>query len=361
MPKHRLFLALWSPAILLVGYSLFGQASDDPLDPSNAISNLELYPGVSATLFASEPAISSVTNLDIDHRGRVWVCEVMNYREHGEKNTRPEGDRILILEDRNGDGEADSVKTYYQGHDVDAALGICVIGNQVIVTCAPNILIFTDENGDDIPDRKEYLFTETGRIQTDHSTHSVTYGPDGKLYWNFGNLGKYVHDKNGKLVIDQAGNPVFDKRFADEVPGYEADDSPYWGGMIFRCDPDGSNLETLAHNFRNNYEVAIDSFGGLWQSDNDDDGNYGVRLNYILEYGNYGYREENTGAFWKDPRISQHPEIPYRHWHQNDPGVVPNFVHTGAGSPTGITVYEGDLLPPIFRNQVIHCDAGPGV
>ena len=131
--------------------------------------------------------------------------------------------------------------------------------------------------------------------------------------------------------------------------------------MIFRCNPDGSELETLAHNFRNNYEVAVDSFGGLWQSDNDDDGYFGVRLNYILEYGNYGYREENTGAFWKEPRVSMHPEIPKRHWHQNDPGVIPNFVQTGAGSPTAITVYEGDLLPEIFQNQVIHCDAGPGV
>lgn len=335
--------------------------SEDPLAPENAIRNLELYPSLEATLFASEPTISSVTNLDIDHRGRVWVCDVMNYREWGAQNTRPEGDRILILEDVDGDGVADTSKTYYQGRDVDAALGICVLGNQVIVSCAPNIILFTDEDGDDLPDRKEYLFTETGNIQSDHSTHSVVYGPDGKLYWNFGNAGRHVHDKEGNLVIDQAGNPVFDRRYPDRVKGYKAEDSPYWGGMIFRCNPDGSELETLAHNFRNNYEVAIDSFGGLWQSDNDDDGNFGVRLNYILEYGNYGYLDELTGAGWRIPRISQHAEIPQRHWHQNDPGVVPNFVQTGAGSPTGITVYEGDLLPEIFHGQVLHCDAGPGV
>ena len=51
-------------------------------------------------------------------------------------------------------------------------------------------------------------------------------------------------------------------------------------------------------------------------------------------------------------------DIPTRHWYQNDPGVVPNLLQTGAGSPTGITVYEGDLLPAIFRNQVVFCDAG---
>ncbi len=54
-------------------------------------------------------------------------------------------------------------------------------------------------------------------------------------------------------------------------------------------------------------------------------------------------------------------EIPLRHWHQNDPGVVPNLLITGAGSPTGICLYEGTLLPKVFQNQMIHCDAGPNV
>src|SRR5262249_36495577 len=49
------------------------------------------------------------------------------------------------------------------------------------------------------------------------------------------------------------------------------------------------------------------------------------------------------------------------HWHLNDPGVVPNLLQTGQGSPCGICVYEGSLLPKIFQNQVIHCDAGPSI
>ncbi|MGY8714500.1 MAG: DUF7133 domain-containing protein, partial [Verrucomicrobiia bacterium] len=54
-------------------------------------------------------------------------------------------------------------------------------------------------------------------------------------------------------------------------------------------------------------------------------------------------------------------EIPHQHWHLNDPGVVPNLLQTGAGSPTGIAVYEGNLLPKIFHSQIVHCDAGPSV
>ena len=239
---------------------------------------------------------------------------------------------------------------------MDAALGICVLGNKVIVTCAPNVIVFTDEDGDDKPDNRKLLFTQAGRPQDDHSTHSFVFGPDGKLYWNMGNNGGFVHDVNGKLIVDTAGNHVLDRR---QMGRFKDTRTPYWGGMIFRCNPDGSEFEVLGHNFRNNYEVAVDSFGNVWQSDNDDDGHYGVRINYILEGGNYGYLEELTSRLAQH-RVSQAADVSSRHWHQTT-GRVPNFVQSGAGSPTGITVYEGELLPKVFHNQVIHCDAGPGV
>ncbi|MDE0578004.1 MAG: hypothetical protein OSB39_13740, partial [Opitutales bacterium] len=64
---------------------------------------------------------------------------------------------------------------------------------------------------------------------------------------------------------------------------------------------------------------------------------------------------------WRDKRTNIEKEVPLRHWHLNDPGVMPNLLQTGAGSPTGIIVYEGSLLPKVFQGQVIHCDAGPSV
>ncbi len=315
-------------------------------DPANAVANLDVYPGLEATLFASEPTLTNPTNIDIDYRGRVWVCDVMNYR--GNNGKRPAGDRILILEDTDGDGKMDRSKVFYQGRDVDSAMGICVLGNKLIVSSSPNVLVFTFDRDDKIV-KKEVLFSKTGQPQHDHSAHTFVFGPDGRLYWNFGNTGQRVCDKNGKVVTDRAGNKV------------EDNGRPYFGGMAFRCEPDGSRFEVLAHNFRNNYELAVDSFGNLWQSDNDDDGNRGVRINFLLEYGNYGYRDEMTGAGWNSPRTNLEPEIPLRHWHLNDPGVVPNLLQTGQGSPTGICVYEGGLLPEVFRGQVIHCDAGPSI
>jgi putative membrane-bound dehydrogenase-like protein len=353
------FLAVALAAWPLAGSG--GQAKkDDPRhDPANAVANLDIHPQLTATLFASEPdlkdpasrgpdprGLTNPTNIDIDHRGRVWVCDVVNYRGHN--GQRPQGDRILIFEDTDGDGKFDKVKTFYQGRDVDSAMGICVLGNKVIVSSSPNVLEFTFDEQDRIVS-KVALFTKTGQPQHDHSAHTFVFGPDGRLYWNFGNTGQRVHDRRGELVYDLAGNAVVNTG------------KPYWDGMVFRCNPDGSDFEVLAHNFRNNYEVAVDSFGTLWQSDNDDDGNRGVRINYVMEYGNYGYRDEMTGAGWQSPRTNIEADVPSRHWHQNDPGVVPNLLQTGAGSPTGICVYEGTLLPPVFHGQVIHCDAGPSI
>src|SRR5262245_51898001 len=68
-----------------------------------------------------------------------------------------------------------------------------------------------------------------------------------------------------------------------------------------------------------------------------------------------------TGAGWQAKRTNMEKEIPERHWHLNDPGVVPTLLLTGAGSPCGMTIYEGTLLPKIFHGQMIHADAGPSV
>ena len=85
-------------------------------------SPLVVPAGLEATLFAAEPLLSSPSDIDVDSRGRVWVCEVLNYR--GKKETRAEGDRILVLEDTDGDGRADKQTVFHQGRDVDSALGI---------------------------------------------------------------------------------------------------------------------------------------------------------------------------------------------------------------------------------------------
>lgn len=303
------------------------------------------------TLFASEPMMSNPTNMDIDDRGRVWIAEAYNYRTalNPRNPTRAEGDRILIMEDTDGDGVADESKVFYQGNDINAALGIAVFGDKVYVSVSPYVYVFTDADGDDIPEKKEILFEGVGGVQHDHGMHSFTFGPDGKLYFNYGNEGKGIHYADGSPILDPLGRPV------------NSQTQPYREGMVFRMDPDGSDVEVLAWNFRNNFEVATDSYGRMWQSDNDDDGNRSTRINYVMDYGNYGFKDEMTGQDWRARRINMEDSVYKQHWHLNDPGVVPNLLQTYAGSPTGILIYEGKLLPEEYQNQMIHSDAGPNI
>ncbi len=320
-------------------------------EPDQAIAGLEIADGLDLQLFSSEPQMYNPTNIDVDHLGRIWICEAVNYRHFRNPNNpeRSEGDRILVLEDTNRDGKADKSTVFYQGTDIDSPHGVCVLGQDVIVSAGGNVFVFTDRDGDLRSDDKRLLFTGISGAQHDHGIHSFTVGPDGKLYFNFGNEGKQIRTAGGETIIDLAGNVVDDSR------------KPYQQGMVFRCNLDGSQFETLGWNFRNNWELCLDSFGTIWQSDNDDDGNRGTRINYVMEYGNYGYRDEVTGATWQADRIGMESETPWKHWHLNDPGVIPNLLQTGAGSPTGITFYEGTLLPKRFQNQIFHCDPGPNV
>lgn len=314
----------------------------------NALKGLEVFDGLEVHTFATEPMLKNPTNIDVDERGRVWVTEAYNYRPDINGNpTNPKGDRIMILEDTNGDGKADTAKVFYQGPEINAPLGICVLGNKVLISQSPYVWAFYDDNGDDIADRKEVMLSGISGEQHDHGVHAFTFAADGKLYFNMGNAGKQLKDKNGKPVLDQDGDPIDSKKYKQ--------------GMVFRCDTNFTHFECLGQNFRNPYEVAVDSYGTLWQSDNDDDGNRGVRINYVMEYGNYGYTDEMTGAGWQANRTNIEDSIPFRHWHLNDPGEVPNLLQTGAGSPTGMVVYEGSLLPKEFHDELIHCDAGPNI
>jgi putative membrane-bound dehydrogenase-like protein len=336
-----------------------------------SVAGLKVGEGLEASLFACEPMVRNPADMDVDSQGRVWISEGVNYRSSFQKwgVLQPEGDRIVILEDTNGDGLADKETVFYQDPVINTALGICVLGNKVIVSSSPHVFVLTDVDGDGKADKRELLFTGISGKDHDHGVHAFVFGPDGKLYFNMGNAGKQLYSPAERAIPLHGNMGNVQMKPVVDLDGNEVNDKgkPYRQGMVFRCNMDGSAFETLAWNFRNNYEVAVDSFGTLWQSDNDDDGNRGVRINYVMEFGNFGYTDEMTGAGWSDgwnkakaKGALEDNKILYE-WHQLDPGVVPNLLNTGAGSPTGILVYEGRLLPQVFWNQIIHCDAGPGV
>ena len=130
-------------------------------------------------------------------------------------------------------------------------------------------------------------------------------------------------------------------------------------GLALRVEPDGKRLTVLAHNFRNAYELAVDSFGDLWQNDNDDQV-MTCRTTWLMEGANAGYFSPDGSRFWQaDRRPGQ--DTFTAHWHQEDPGVLPAGDNTGAGAPAGFVRYEGDLLGARYRGLLLSADAGRNV
>ena len=329
-------------------------------------TNLFVPEDLEATLWAESPKFYNPTNLDVDIKGRIWVTEAVNYRKYNNKaphyQDRAEGDRVVILEDKDGDGVAESSKVFVQDKDLLAPLGIAVIGNKVIVSCAPSIIVYTDENGDDKPDKKEVFLTGFGGKDHDHSLHALISGPNGKYYFNAGNAGPHmVTDKAGWNLRAgsnyNGGSPYNNSNKGRLV----SDDGKMWvGGIAMRVNPDGTGLKVVGHNFRNSYEFTVDSYGNMWQNDNDDDGNRGVRVSWLMEGANMGYASADGTRRWEaDRRPDQ--AVPMAHWHQEDPGVLPYGDNTGAGSPTGVAFNESDLLGEKYRGMLLACDAGRNV
>ena len=317
------------------------------------------------TLWAESPMFFNPTNIDVDARGRVWVAEAVNYRAFNTAKqdplNHPAGDRVVILADTDNDGRADSSKVFVQDKDLRAPLGLAVVDRRVIVSASPHLVAYTDENQDDIPDKKETLLTGFGGLDHDHGLHALVAGPDGRYYFNTGNAGPHVvTDRSGWTLragsLYTGGTPYNQKNQG----GMISDDDRVWtGGLALRIDPDGSRLKVIAHNFRNAYEVSVDSFGDLWQNDNDDQV-MTCRMTWLMEGANAGYFSHDGTRFWQaDRRPGQ--DTFTAHWHQEDPGVLPAGDNTGAGAPAGVVRYESDALGNRYRGMLLSADAGRNV
>ncbi len=322
--RHFQLAAATLAVLLLASCGLFRS----PPPPAEGFTTAD---GVELTLWASEPELVNPTNMAIDERGRIWVTEALNYRRHLKEldDVTDEGDRIVILEDTDRDGIADSRKVFDQSMDLRAPLGIGVFGNKVYVSQSPDLWVYTKDEEDSIVS-KEKLLTGWGGYDHDHGLHAITFGHDGRLWFNSGDQGFDVTDKSGNQFVSSR-------------------EGPYYAGTALRMNEDGTDFTVYAHNFRNPYELVMDSFGTIWQTDNDDDGNKWTRLNYVMEGGNFGYWGPG-GARWREDHGS--------HFHHELPGVVPDIARTGAGSPTGLVIYEGELLPERYRGNLIHSEPG---
>lgn len=325
--------------------------------------------GLAVTLWAESPLLYNPTAIDIDGAGRVWVAEAVNYRKWGGRNPgreHPKGDRIVVLEDRDGDGVAEHSIVFAQDEELVAPLGLCVLPDgSVLVSCSPNLLLYRDTDGDLVADSREVLLTGFGGLDHDHGLHSATPTYDGRLLLVMGNAGPHVvEDKDGWNLRSSSYYRGGSPHNGANTPGLLSDDGRvHVGGLIVRMDMDGGGMSVIADNFRNVYEGTIDAFGRMYTEDNDDDGNRACRTLYVTEGGDYGYASADGSRGWAaDERRGQERTV--SHWHQDDPGVFPAGTINGAGGPTGVCIYEAGLPDDpmyAFNGAVLNADAGAGV
>lgn len=311
--------------------------------------------GLEVTVWATTPMLGNPTNIDFDERGRLFVAEGVNYR--GKGNRRPEGDRVVVLEDTDGDGKADKSTVFVQEPFLASPLGVAAIDGKVVVAQPPDLLVYDDADRDGrfdpAKERREVLLTGFSGRQHDHSLHSVTVGPDGRWIFNFGNCGADFKDRDGKAF--RVGSPYMTQK----VAGQRSDDGNVWiGGATVSMNPDGTGARILGHNYRNSYEQAVTSAGDLFQSDNDDPP--ACRVSHILEGGNAGFASADGKRTWNaDRRPGQ--DVPTAEWRQEDPGTMPAGDVYGGGSPTGVAFYENGALGDKWSGLLLACEAGKNV
>jgi putative membrane-bound dehydrogenase-like protein len=342
------------------------QAGQAPAPPPTSIP-LDLFKvpdGLEVTLWAASPMLHNPTNIDIDRDGRIWVAEGVRYRSHFAR--QPEGDRIVVLEDKDGDGKADSTHTFVQEPALIAPLGVSVIDNKVIVAQPPDLIVYTDVDRnlrfDPAVDKREVLLTGFMGVNHDHSLHSVTFGPDGKWIFNAGNTGGMFTDRSGKtfrIFGSYRPNVVGPFKYPHDPAAYAGkpsdDGHVYVGGFTVRMNPDGTNAEIIGSNYRNSYEQSVTSLGDVFQNDNDDPP--ACRVSWVMEYANFGFSSMDGQRTWQaDRRPGQ--SIPVAEWRQDDPGMTPAGDVYGGGSPTGNVFYENGVLGPSWQGTFFAADAG---
>src|SRR5258705_7777023 len=121
-----------------------------PMPAAEAAAKMRLPSGFKATVFAAEPDVQNPIAMAWDARGRLWVAENYTYAESGRKVDLNLRDRILIFEDKNGDGRFDTRKGFTD--ELQMLTSIEVGYGGVWVMSPPQVLFIPDRNGDDVPD-----------------------------------------------------------------------------------------------------------------------------------------------------------------------------------------------------------------
>jgi quinoprotein glucose dehydrogenase len=235
-------------------------------------------------------------------------------------------ERVYRVTDTDGDGIADRSQIVYEGFNDDPTWdtigGVLMDSQDLVVVVPPGIYRLHDAKGDGTFSQRSTI-AEGMNIHPafgGHGTSGVLTGPDGRLYWEVGDIGLHVTDRSGKVW---------------SYPNR---------GAVMRSDPDGSNFEVFASGIRNLQEFAFDEHGNLISVDNDGDyPSEAERVVYLpwgsdsgwrstWQYGKYTDPKNNKYNVWIDeamfkPRFdgrTAHALAPIANWHAGPSGMAYN-------------------------------------
>ncbi len=220
----------------------------EALDPQYALQQLHPADGYEVSLFASEQdfPIGNPVALTFDSRGRLWVATMPSYPQRL-PNEEPD-DKIVILEDTDGDGRADSHTVFARG--LHLPTGFELGDGGAYVAQQPNLMFIEDTDGDDIADRYEVILHGFGTEDSHHSISAFTWGPGGGLYF-----------QEGTFHHSQVETPYGPVRLVD--------------AGVFRYKPQRFRLEVfVSYPFANPWGHVFDRWGQNFIADASGGANY---------------------------------------------------------------------------------------
>ncbi|MCE7040891.1 PVC-type heme-binding CxxCH protein [Dyadobacter sp. CY312] len=225
------------------------------LSAQEAVAAMTIKDGFKVNAWASEPMMTQPMAFCWDDRGRMWIAENRDYESRGKGFSNAGDSRILILEDTDHDGVADSRMVFMEGIAFPSALAVGFDG--VFIGAPPNLLFVPDKNKDDKADVEDIEVRLTGwGIRDRHETiNSFHWGPDG---WLYGLQGFATPSKVGKPV----GKGKLYKH-KDPFPEEILKDGVDINGGVWRYHPTKDKFEVVAHGFSNPWGIDYDAKGQL--------------------------------------------------------------------------------------------------
>lgn len=222
--------------------------------PKESMQKMTLPEGYAVNLFASEiefPELENPVQITFDAKGRLWVACMPTYPQY--LPGTPANCKILILEDTNGDGQADK-KTIF-ADKLHVPTGLEVADGGVYVAQQPNLMFLKDTNGDDIADERTIVLHGFDSADSHHSISDFVFDQGGALYFSEGTFHhSQVESPYGPVRLKDAGYFRYEPRTQRFSVFVSYGFANPWGHYVDRW---GQNLIADASGGANYYGTAF--------------------------------------------------------------------------------------------------------